>query len=382
MPPVNVERLRISGLEALPPQARFSRTLNMRTDKSPWDRPEPAEYLGSSPRRARYSFHDFAFLGPTLGFALLLMLGAGMAGQPILRVEVRLVSAGVQVTDNKGREIEGLTAKDFKLYDNDIAQKIAFFSNEELPISLEILFDRSSSMSYGNKLDRAREAASSLVRSSHPQTEFLYIPFDDGISPAEDFLQDRGMIESQIQKTVLGGGTSLYDAIIEGLNRCAKARQPRQTVVVISDGADENSVHTLDQVIQRLYESQVQFYAIGYFEPWQYNLFKSAEQGFYTLEGKLVDNPRFVLQHLAKKSGGEAYFPESDEDLGRAIEKISKDLRPRYTLAFYPPDGAREGEYHHIKVKLDRPGLRVRARAGYTYSSPSPNPHPTETRDH
>jgi Ca-activated chloride channel homolog len=308
-----------------------------------------------------------------VGFFLILIQASSLVGQIMLKVDVGLVTVGVRVTDKKSRPVTGLTAKDFTLLENDQPYPISFFSSEEMPISLVILFDHSSSMKLGAKLSRAKEAALSLVRSSHPESEFLFIPFDHEISPVSEFVNDRMKIERQIQVVEVGGGTGLYDAILVGLIRCAKARNARQTVVVITDGHDENSVHMLEDVIHGIQESQVQFHAIGYFDPREDDIFEAAGEKVVLLSGNVLnsprlvvqENPRFVLQRLARESGAEAYFPKSDDDLRHAVEKISRDLREQYTLAFYPPEKARPGEYRHIEIRTNRRGVSVRARPGY-----------------
>jgi VWFA-related protein len=311
---------------------------------------------------------------PMVGFFLILMQACSLMGQVTLKVEVGLVTVGVRITDKKARPVTGLTAKDFTLLENDQPYPISFFSSEEMPISLVILLDHSTSMKLGAKLSRAKEAALSLVRSSHPETEFLFIPFDHEISPVSEFVNDRMKIERQIQEVEVGGGTSLYDAILVGLTRCAKASNARQTVVVITDGSDEDSVHKLEDVIQGIRESQVQFHAIGYFDPREDEIFETAGEKVVLLSGNVLDspglvvqdNPRYVLQRLARESGAEAYFPKSDDDLRHAVEKISRDLREQYTLAFYPPEKARLGEYRHIEIRTNRRGVSIRARPGYT----------------
>lgn len=293
------------------------------------------------------------------GLAVLMMI------QEPLRVEVALVTVGVRVTDRGGRAIGGLKAGDFVLYENGVRQEIAFFSSEELPISLGILLDRSDSMAASGKLQRAKDTARYLVNSSHQGTEFLYLAFDWEIPMQSAFISDPGLVETEIENTRMGGGTRLYDAIIEGLRMCRNARHPRQALVIITDGADQHSSRSLNDMIREVQESQAQIYAIGYFGPDEDRLFRSAEDHVTRIDGREIDNPRVVFQRLATESGAEAFFPRSDPELRKAIEWISTDLRQQYTLSFYPPKGAGPGEYRRIQVKVKHPGARVRARPGY-----------------
>src|SRR5215831_20457656 len=133
--------------------------------------------------------------------------------QDTLQVKVSLVTVGVRVTDSRGRNVAGLKAEDFSVFDDGVAQKIEFFSNEEQPITLGILLDHSFSMSYNAKLDRAKEAAVALVRSARDGSEYFYLPFDDHVKLQADLTSDPHQVETAIAATTLGGGTALYDAV-------------------------------------------------------------------------------------------------------------------------------------------------------------------------
>lgn len=300
--------------------------------------------------------------------AVLPLLMAFLLVAQALRVEVALVTVGVRVIDQKGKVVRGLTVDDFSLYDEATRRNIAFFSNKELPISLCILLDRSESMNMSGKLNWAKEVALSLVRSSHAETELLYLPLDHAIPENREFTLDRETIISLINGTEPGIGTCLYDAIIETLRRCADAPLPLQALVIVTDGADQHSKRSLDEVTQAVQESQAQVYMIGYFSPYEDQLFRSSGKTISRIDGLLIDNPRIVFKRLAEESGAEAFFPKSDKDLRRAVEKISTNLRQQYTLAFYPSKDAADGSYRRLRVKVNRPGVVVHARTGYRLS--------------
>src|SRR5262245_51116729 len=285
--------------------------------------------------------------------------------QDTLRVKVSLVTVGVRVTDSRGRDVLGLKAQDFSIFDDGIAQNIEFFSSEEQPITLGILMDRSFSMSYNRKLDRAKEAASALIRSAHDGSEYFYFAFDDQVRLQSDFTTDRERVESAIQRTDLGDGTSLYDAIIDGLALCSRAQLARQALVIISDGADQHSRHELQETMRIVRESKMQIYTIGYFAPEEDKLFRSSRRKVPLAGGRLIDNPRQVLEKIARESGAESFFPRSDAELSKAVEEITNDLRTQYTLAFYPQSEDRESRYHQLQVMVRGGHYNVRARPGY-----------------
>ncbi len=287
-----------------------------------------------------------------------------------LRVEVSLVTVGVRVTDSKGGEVPGRHLDDFKLYEDGIAQQIAMFSSEEQPISLCILLDRSDSMAAGNKLEKAKSAARLLVDTGHPETEYLYLTFDYAPEARAELTRDRESVKREIAATSLGGGTRLYDAILYALEHCKRARYGRQALVVITDGADQHSTHTLDELIHALQESQAQLYTIGYFSMREDEIFSLSQSKVILADGEQIDNPRLVFKRLATESGAESFFPRSDTELQSAVDRISKDLRTQYTLAYYPSNRARDNHYRRIRVRLRPKGLRVRARQGYVLPMP------------
>jgi Ca-activated chloride channel family protein len=288
-----------------------------------------------------------------------------LAQETTLRVKVALVTVGVRVTDSRGRDVRGLKAGDFSVYEDGVAQKVEFFSNEEQPITLGILLDRSHSMDLNSKLERAKEAARSLVEAGREGSEFFYVTFDDRVKLAADLSTDRKQIDAAIEATELGGGTSLYDAILEGLGICSRAQLPRQVLVVISDGYDQHSAHLLEEVIRIVQESQVQIYTIGYYSKEEEKLLRQAGKKMTSLTGDEIDNPREVLERIARESGAESFFPESDEDLRNVVKKIASDLRAQYTVAYYPQSSASEERHHRIKVQVSGGRFKIRARPGY-----------------
>lgn len=289
--------------------------------------------------------------------------------EEIITLRGPLVTLGVRATDNKGREVHGLKAEDFSILENGTRQPISFFSEEEQPLSLEILLDKSHSMSERGKLIRAKLAALSVVRSISTESEYLYIAFDNEVRAPNEFTKDRERVQAAIYRTVSeGGGTSLYDAILVGLDRLARARHPRQALVVITDGADQHSEHRLDEVIRRVQASQAQLFLIGYFSQAEDEIFRRTGEAVRLVGGQEIDNPRFVFKRLAEESGAAYYFPTADEELIRAVEAISNDLRHQYTIAYYPPNPKTDGRYRKIEVKVNRRALKVRARAGYVTS--------------
>jgi Ca-activated chloride channel family protein len=296
----------------------------------------------------------------TIAYILLILLAA----QQTIRVDVSLVTIGVRVTDSRGRDVSGLQAGDFSVFEDGVEQKIALFSSDTQPLALGILLDRSSSMVSNEKISRAKEAARALVEGVMEGSEFSYIDFNEAVKPGADFTTDRQEVTSAIERTVAEGGTSLYDAVLEGLKLTAQARLSRQALVIVSDGADQHSTHTLREVIKIVRESETQIYTIGYFSKEEELLFRTSGSSISLINGDEVDNPRLVLEEIARESGAESYFPRSDEELRKAVVEITADLKSQYTIAFYPSSTDRD-RYHRLRVAVRGGRYSVRARPGY-----------------
>ena len=294
---------------------------------------------------------------------ILLLVGA----QDTLRVKVSLVTVGVRVTDWIGRDARGLKMENFLVFDDEIPQKIEFFSNEEQPITLGILLDRSFSMSYNAKLDRAKDAARALVGAAREGSQYFYIAFDDNVKLSADLTDDRHQVETAIDQTTLGGGTALYDAVLKGLALSAQAARPRQVLIIISDGADQHSTHRLPEIVRAVREAELQVFTIGYFSPQEEAFVRRSPDKLTLTDGTVVDNPQYVLKKLASESGAESFFPRSDKELSEAVEKVTKDLRTQYTLGFYPSSDD-DNHYHQLRVAVRGGRFKVRARPGYSTS--------------
>jgi hypothetical protein len=109
----------------------------------------------------------------------------------------------------------------------------------------------------------------------------------------------------------------------------------------------------------------MQIYTIGYYGPEEERLFRTAGPKVQMTDSRTIDNPRTVLQTIAKESGAESFFPRTDADLTKAVEEIANDLRTQYTLSFYPQTDDRENHYHQLRVNVQNPRYKLRARPGY-----------------
>ncbi len=277
---------------------------------------------------------------------------------PIFRADATLQSIAVQVTDRQGNSIQGLTAADFTLLEDGKPQKISFFGAENQPVSLAVLIDSSASMNSGGKLARARVLLGPLIRGNRPDDEIFLMPFTERVEAFEQLTSDQ-RLNPPAMKPLLSGGTALYDAIASALCHMRTAENVRQAVVVVTDGADQHSRLTLDQLIQLARASNPQIFMVGFFEKSESAAFREREPKITLVGEHEIDNPLVVFERLSKESGAESFFPSSERDLKQALDRISAVLEGQYTLAYYPRD---VNCFRRIEVRVKRGGIRVVAR--------------------
>ncbi len=291
--------------------------------------------------------------------------------QDTLRINTALVTLSVGVNDKKGRPITNLRRENFEVFEDGKPQSIEFFGHEDQPISFGLLLDRSQSMNESAKLENAKAAAVSFLRAGNPQNEAFCLAFNESPSLVADFTTDYAKIESNLAGFQAEGGTALYDAIIEGLEKLTRSKHRRRALIVITDGRDQHSNHSLAGLVKRAQQSDAQIYTAGFFSPVESEVYKNEGQTVKLADGKEVDNPRFVFTTLAAETGAETFFPKSAKGLADTIAQIAASLRRQYTLAYYPTNQSADDRYRKITVKLvgERGDQwQVQTRQGYRLS--------------
>jgi Ca-activated chloride channel family protein len=290
---------------------------------------------------------------------------AGTVSAPLYRADVDLLSLAARVTDRNNNVVHGLTADRFRLYEDGVLQKISFFAEEDEPVSLGIVLDVSSSMGSTGKLDQAKEVLAQLTGSVRPGDETFYLEFHRQVDKIIDFTSDpRPILQAIAQARVRQDGTSLYDAVARALCYIRSAHYHRRALVVVTDGADQNSHRSLDELIPVVQASQAQVFVIGYFGKEEYDLYRGSGRTKVTLvSSQEIDNPVMVFGRLAKESGADSFFPTSPSKLQEAVAAVGRQLRSQYTLAYYPKPKA--GAFRRIEIKVAQSGTRVRARRGF-----------------
>lgn len=256
-----------------------------------------------------------------------------------------VVSVAPIVTDRSGRYVPGLTVKNFTVFDDGQVRRIETFDATDSPLSAVLVLDVSGSMLF--KIEEARRAAHAFVDALKPEDEVALLTFNSTTVGWVDFTRQRQPIHEAIDAAHTEGETALYDATGQALRRL-KPLKRRKAVVLFTDGEDNRSRLSVDQVIGIARASEVSIYSVA--------------QG---LDERTT--LRAFLDQLADQTGGRSYFIGSIGKLSDAFRKILRELKSQYFLTYTPRPGSRRRTWHRIEIRVDRPGLVVRARKEYFF---------------
>ena len=274
----------------------------------------------------------------------------------MIRVDVDLVLVNVTVTDPFNRLVTGLEQENFRVLEDNAEQEVIHFSGEDVPISIGVIFDLSSSMS--NKVDKARQAAVQFYKTANPQDEFFLVSFSDRAELTSRFTNSVEELQTRMMYTQAKGRTALLDGIYLGLSQMRSAHNAKRALLIISDGGDNHSRYNESDIKNFVKEADVQLYAIGIYDPLAYRGRTPEEM-----------NGPSLLTELTEMTGGRVFPVENLNDLPDTAAKIGMELRNQYVLGYRPSNHARDAKWRKIKVKLrppkGLPPLNVYAKSGY-----------------
>jgi len=298
---------------------------------------------------------------------------ASTSGQPpvqknkgggfVIQAKVNLVVLPATVVDTKGHLVNDLTASDFKVYENSVLQNVQVFKHADIPVSVGIVIDDSGSMK--EKRPAVNAASLAFVETSNPADQVFVVNFNDTayIDTPGDFASNMEDLRGALDKIDSRGGTALYDAVYTSLDHLRLGNRDKKVLLVITDGVDNESRYTLDELLRYSQESNVLVYTIGLLgeEDTQSKLFAHLSHD--------DRRARKDLELLAKATGGESYFPRSLDEVNSTCHEIAHDIRNQYTLAYYPTNKAFDGTFRAVRVEAFAHGTRrkliVRTRPGY-----------------
>ena len=302
----------------------------------------------------------------------------------VIRFDTALITVPVQVLDRYGRYVPLLRRENFRIFENGVEEKIAYFATTDAPFSVVLLIDTSGSTRL--RLDDIQNAAIKFVDKLKPSDSVMVMSFDDRIAVHCKATTDRNVIADAIRKTRTGGGTRLYDAVADILTKQLKTISGRKAVVLFTDGVDTASYHaSYHSTVRLAEESEAPIYSVDY-DTSGFGRGLPGTGGRGTILGLPLPRPTNIpgtpgtaspedyrkavayLKSLSDKTGGRFYNGDSLFGIAQAFTWIAEELGRQYSIGYYPSKPGKDGEKRQIKVRVTEADLVVKARDSYIYS--------------
>jgi VWFA-related protein len=307
---------------------------------------------------------------------LLFSAAAGAAAQeapqttgPTLKVTTQVVNVYAVVRNKNGRLIPDLTQKDFEIKEDNIPQKITYFTREtDTPLTFAIMIDTSPSQERVLDVEQ-REAKAFLRQILRPRDLACVIHFDLEVELLQDFTNDQRLLDNAIDETVINGGghgvlpsplparsvggTHLYDSVYLAANELLSHEVGRKVLILLTDGEDQGSQESLDQALEAAQKSDCIIYAIDI-----------VDRAFYGF-GNMGFNGDSVLSKLCKQTGGNVIKVKKIKNTSAAFQEIADELRTQYSLGYTPSNSRKDFGFRKIQVRVTQGNYKVQARGGY-----------------
>jgi VWFA-related protein len=245
--------------------------------------------------------------------------------------------------------VKGLPRSAFTVFEDNQKQEIKVFAQEDVPISLGLVIDTSASMS--NKRQRVNSAALAMVKASNPDDEVFLISFSEEAFITREFTSDVKQLEASLRDMGSKGETAMRDALSLGLDYLrAHSRKDKRVLLVITDGEDNSSIQTEENLVRAAHLSDVIIYGIGILG---------------TEEPASAQRARASLEALTLATGGRSWFPNNVTDIETITPEIAHEIRNQYVIGYTPENTAKAGIFRSIRVELNVPNITVRTRSGY-----------------
>ena len=274
---------------------------------------------------------------------------------PLYRADARLVLLHASVVDKNGKLLTNIPQSAFKILEDGVEQPIRLFRREDVPVSMGIIVDNSGSMT--SKRTRVAAAALEMVKQSNPEDEVFIVNFNDDSHFDQPLTNDVKKLQSALARMEARGGTAMRDALSKSINYVKKnGKKDKKVLVVITDGNDNSSDLTLEQVVRQAQNSEVLIYAIGLLNEEEAREARAAKK---------------ALKALVDASGGLDYYPKSTSDVQEITPRVAHEIRNQYILGYTSSNQALDGSFRQIKVTVSGFGRpTVRTRNGY-YATPT-----------
>jgi Ca-activated chloride channel homolog len=269
-----------------------------------------------------------------------------------IRVNVNLVNVLVSVLDEKNRPAPDLPREAFQLFEEGVEQKIDIFESEtSQPLDLALMID--ASLSAHKEITFEQEAAAHFIRQVLRAGDRLSIfSFDEDVTQRAAFSNDVPALQAAVRKIPDGAGTSIYDAVLLGSRALERRGEDRRRVIIlVTDAGETTSRADFDSARKEAVRSNALLYTIV-IRP------VKSESGRNTAG-------EHALSTMTDTTGGAMFYPDAPQELGAIFDRIDRELRTQYRLAYYPTPRGPANTYRSIQVTVTPSNYQVRHRKSY-----------------
>jgi len=259
------------------------------------------------------------------------------------RVNVEAIQVTVTVSDDAGRFVAGIPRPSFRVFEDGKPQPITYFASEDVPLELIVAVDISGSMT--TSMPKLKKAVKEFLVAVPPKDQVSLLGFNDSVFALTRKTTDPQDRVKAVDRLAPWGATALYDVIVRAVDMLGK-QVGRKALVVFSDGEDQGSHVSIDDVERKLQASDVTLYMIA--------------QG----RGISQDYLKKTMQRLTVPTGGRTFTTDSVDQLHSAFEELLDELSNQYLLGYQPTNPKRDDTWREIRVQVDG-HPNVRARQGY-----------------
>jgi Ca-activated chloride channel family protein len=297
----------------------------------------------------------------------------------VIRVDTAEVLLPVNVRDRNGKLVEGLTRKDFRVFEEGMEQPLSELSLRQVAVDVVLMVDTSSSVAAN--LEDFRKAADGFAKALAVDDRVSLIQFDDRVLLLQDWTRSRVQFRRALNRVAPGMFTRFNDAIVLTANEQFQRSDARRAIIVLTDGIDSGRGTTFDAAMQAALAAQAAIYVISNIEieraekQAQLRELLAGNSSTVRFNQLRIDDIRLGLAALAasernldeltRATGGRLYEPKSFDDLESTYAEVASELRHQYALYYSPVNRTRDGRFRRVRVETTATEYRVSARAGY-----------------